>query len=182
MEAKEANEWIGIPEERFARYRHWKTPSGYLCGTYATAVFLAYYQDYIDKEILSEKLRRKNTTQNQPLVDMLQVMIQRHGLPTLPLQVGHGLSKFFDFYKLPYRARTTTFGGWHRAVKRIDQGKPVVIGLLKGLGSTYGNHWVVAYAYKETADGKRYLKVHDNWGNHHKVIPASWINGTISLP
>ncbi|TXW87191.1 hypothetical protein D4M61_30325, partial [Klebsiella pneumoniae] len=81
----------------------------------------------------------------------------------------------------PYRGRATVFGGWQRACKRIDQGKPVIVGLLKPLGSTYGNHWVVAYAYLETETG-RYLKVHDNWGNYNQVIPASWINGTVSLP
>ena len=34
---------------------------------------------------------------------------------------------------------------------------------LEAFRSTYGNHWVVAYAYLETETG-RYLKVHDNWG------------------
>jgi len=58
----------------------------------------------------------------------------------------------------------------------------VIIGILKPLGSTYGNHWVVAYAYAETASGERYFKVHDNWGNYKKVIPASWVNGTVTLP
>ena len=127
MEEREnIDTWQGIPEERFRRYKSWVTPSGYLCGTYAATVFLAYFD-------------------------------------------------------LPYRGRATVFGGWQRACKRIDQGKPVIVGLLKPLGSTYGNHWVVAYAYLETETG-RYLKVHDNWGNYNQVIPASWINGTVSLP
>lgn len=50
----------------------------------------------------------------------------------------------------------TMAGGWQRAVKRIDQGKPVVVGVLKVLGSTYGNHWVTAYAYMETGEGERF--------------------------
>lgn len=57
-----------------------------------------------------------------------------------------------------------------------------MIGILKVLGSTYGNHWVTAYAYFETETGERYYKLHDNWGDYHKVIPASWSNGTVSLP
>ncbi|KAF1300596.1 MULTISPECIES: hypothetical protein [Enterococcus] len=176
------NEWIGIPEERFSRYRRWMTPSGYLCGTYAAAVFLAYYQDYVDEKIIPANLRNKNAQTSKSLIDILHLLIQPHGLPTLPIQVGYGLSRYFDFYKLPYRARTTMLGGWHRATKRIDQGRPVILGLMRGLGSSYGNHWVVAYAYLETEDGQRFFKVHDNWGDHRKVIPAAWINGTISLP
>ena len=46
MEEREnIDTWQGIPEERFRRYKSWVTPSGYLCGTYAATVFLAYYQD-----------------------------------------------------------------------------------------------------------------------------------------
>ena len=93
----------------------------------------------------------------------MRLLIQPHGLPTIAWQVAHGLSRFFTHFDLPYRGRATVFGGWQRACKRIDQGKPVIVGLLKPLGSTYGNHWVVAYAYLETETG-RYLKVHDNWG------------------
>ena len=52
-------EWKGIAEERFRPYKQWVTPSGYLCGTYAAAVFLAYYQDYIDETIIPKAFRRK---------------------------------------------------------------------------------------------------------------------------
>jgi hypothetical protein len=97
-------------------------------------------------------------------------------------QVAHGLSEYFDYTDKKLRARMTMAGGWQRAVKRIDQGKPVIVGVLKVLGSTYGNHWVTAYAYMETSEGERFLKVHDNWGNYNKIIPAKWVNGTVSLP
>lgn len=33
-------------QKNVLRYKKWATPSGYLCGTYAAAVLLAYYQDY----------------------------------------------------------------------------------------------------------------------------------------
>lgn len=182
MEEREnIDTWQGIPEERFRRYKSWVTPSGYLCGTYAATVFLAYYQDYIDEQIIPKTVRRKNQLQPGALTDILRLLIQPHGLPTIAWQVAHGLSRFFTHFDLPYRGRATVFGGWQRACKRIDQGKPVIVGLLKPLGSTYGNHWVVAYAYLETETG-RYLKVHDNWRNYNQVIPASWINGTVSLP
>lgn len=175
-------EWKGIAEERFRPYNQWVTPSGYLCGTYAAAVFLAYYQDYIDETIIPKAFRRKKQRDLTVVTEMLRVLIQPHGLPTIAWQVSHGLTRFFDQFQLPYRGRATVVGGWHRACKRIDEGKPVIIGILKPLGSTYGNHWVVAYAYAETASGERYFKVHDNWGNYKKVIPASWVNGTVTLP
>ncbi|MHC5269615.1 hypothetical protein ACYSNO_10585 [Enterococcus sp. LJL98] len=174
--------WHGLPEERFKTYRHWITPKGYLCGTYASIVLLAYYQDFIDESLIPAFIRRKNSREVQPLASFLQLFIQRQGLPTVAWQVAHGLSRFFHYQQNPLRGRATMLGGWQRVVKRIDQGKPVIVGVNRLLGSTYGNHWLVAYAYLETPSGKRYLKVHDNWGNHAAVIPMRWVNGTVSLP
>ncbi|HIY58054.1 MAG TPA: C39 family peptidase [Candidatus Tetragenococcus pullicola] len=174
--------WIGISEDRFKNYQNWTTPSGYLCGTHAATVLLAYYQDFIDESLIPNYIRKKNSRQYQTLSHFLQAFIQPYDFPTTSFQVSHGLSKYFCLTKKPLRARMTMVGGWQRAVKRIDEGKPVIVGVLKILGSTYGNHWVTAYAYMETSNGQRYLKVHDNWGNYNKIIPAKWINGTVSLP
>ena len=35
------NQWIEL--ESFEIYRDWKTPRGFLCGTYASSVLLAYW-------------------------------------------------------------------------------------------------------------------------------------------
>ena len=96
MEEREnIDTWQGIREERFRRYKSWVTPSGYLCGTYAATVFLAYYQDYIDEQIIPKTVRRKNQLQPGALTDILRLLIQPHGLPTIAWQVAHGLSRFF---------------------------------------------------------------------------------------
>lgn len=87
-------EWKGIAEERFRPYKQWVTPSGYLCGTYAAAVFLAYYQDYIDETIIPKAFRRKKQRDLTVVTEMLRVLIQPHGLPTIAWQVSHGLTRF----------------------------------------------------------------------------------------
>lgn len=176
------NEWLGISESEFYPYRNITTKSGYLCGTSAATVFLCYYQDHLVKTIVPEHIRQNGSDPTKALQDLLRVIIQPFDFPTISLQVSHGLSRYFRLFKLPFRARQTPVGGLERVKKRLLQGKPVIVGLMKLKGSTYGNHWVVAYGYKKDETGKEWLKVHDNWGNYHKVIPASWINGTISLP
>lgn len=35
------DQWVEL--ESFERYREWKTPRGFLCGTYASSVLLAYW-------------------------------------------------------------------------------------------------------------------------------------------
>ncbi|GCF93523.1 hypothetical protein NRIC_14140 [Enterococcus florum] len=176
------NQWVSLPAERFKTYQHWKTPSGFLCGTYASSVLLAYYQDYIDEQILPVDVRRKGTSSNRTMIPQLKPYLQPIDAPTMPVQISFGLCRFFAHVNSPYRSRFTSVGAWQRAVKRISEGKPVMVGVLKVLGSTYGNHWVVAYGFYESAAGKRYYKIHDNWGNYQKIIPASWANGTISFP
>lgn len=175
-------QWIGLSADKFKAYKNWTTPENGLCGSYAALVLIAFYQDHIDSAIVPSFIRQKNSKNKENLVHYLRLFIQKRGFPTIAYQVAHGLSSYFSYFGLKYRARTTMVGSWQRVVKRINQGKPVIIGLNQLLGSNYGNHWVVAYAYKETAEGKRYVKVHDNWGNYQKIIPAKWINGTISLP
>ncbi|MEO1772580.1 hypothetical protein [Candidatus Enterococcus ferrettii] len=175
------NTWIELPEERFKTYRTWRTPSGFLCGTYASSVLLAYYQDYLDETILPTRLRKKGSADNQALIKAMQPVLQPIDFPTVPVQISFGLNRFLNQQKTHKRTRFTSTGAWHRATKRILEGKPVMIGVLRLLGSTYGNHWVVAYGFYEDSHGQRLYKVHDNWGNYNKIIPARWANGTISF-
>lgn len=174
------NQWIGLAESLFAPYQNWTTPQGYLCGTYAASLLVAYYQDHFDPAIIPAYIR-KPQGQEETLANFLRLFIQKRGLPTLAAQVSGGLERYFSYAKRPYHVRSTLLGGWQRAVKRIDGGQPLIVGLNGLSGSTYGNHWVVAYAYYENEKGQRFLKIHDNWGNYAKIIPAKWINGTISL-
>ena len=60
------NQWIEL--ESFEIYRDWKTPRGFLCGTYASSVLLAYWQDQLDADCLPNGLREKNSPQNEELV------------------------------------------------------------------------------------------------------------------
>lgn len=173
--------WQGLPEEAFQPYQSWINQEGSLCGTYAAAVLIAYYQDYRQELVLPSFVRKQSSQESDNLVHYLRLLIQPLGYSTITVQVSHGLSRFTHYFQQPLWARSTPYGGWSRTVKRIDQGKPVIVGLNKWLGSHYGNHWVVAYAYCVDETGERWLKVHDNWGNYRAIIPAKWVMGTISF-
>lgn len=173
------DQWVEL--NSFETYRTWKTPSGFLCGTYASSVLLAYWQDYLDRTCLPEEIRKPQQFESEALIKSLRPLVQPLDLPTVPLQIAVGLNRYFRHYQVPYRARLTTVGAWQRVTKRILVGEPVMIGLLKLFGSSYNNHWVVAHGFLETADGQRFFKIHDNWGSVDKIIPATWANGTISL-
>lgn len=174
-------QWHGISSERLIAYRKLTTPAGNLCGTYAATVALCYFQDYLEETIIPEKLRQKDQAVTAELINKLRQAIQKLGLPTVPLQVAHGLNRFFKETASHHRAHATSIGSWTRVTKRINRGYPVLVSILKMKGSSYGNHWVLAYAYGENQRGQRFYKVHDNWGEYAAVIPAAWANGTVSI-
>ena len=87
------NQWIEL--ESFDTYRNWKTPQGFLCGTYASSVLLAYWQDQLDADCLPKGLRAKNSRQNEQLIHALQPLLQPIDFPTVPLQISLGLNRFF---------------------------------------------------------------------------------------
>ncbi|MGX7106561.1 hypothetical protein ACWOBE_02055 [Hutsoniella sourekii] len=51
--------------------------------------------------------------------------------------------------------------------------RPVIVGSLKRLGSRYGNHWLLAYAYGYNHQGKLFYRVYDNHGSVRQMIAAS---------
>lgn len=89
------NCWVGLPEKRFLNYKNWITPSGYLCGTYAATVLLAYYQDFQNDRMIPPNLREKGSKDCEKLSEVLREMIQPLGLPTVPFQVSTGITSFF---------------------------------------------------------------------------------------
>ncbi|XBG85335.1 hypothetical protein V4S32_08330 [Enterococcus cecorum] len=97
---------------------------------------------------------QENTQQGQAsLVEILKLLVQPFGFPTLPIELSMGLNRFFRRYQMPYRAHSTTMVCLTRIKKRIDAGLPLIVGLSKKRGSSYGNHWVVCYGYLQNEDG-----------------------------
>lgn len=96
----ETARWIGLASEKFQPYQNWKTPNGFLCGTYASAVLLAYYQDNVAAHLLPPTVRVAHDPTADTLAPFLKPMIQRFGLPTVPVQVASGLNRFFRHYQV----------------------------------------------------------------------------------
>ncbi|EOT39908.1 hypothetical protein [Enterococcus columbae] len=174
--------WQGIDEKEFTRYQTWVNRQGNYCGSYAAAVLLAYYQDQHDPAIIPSYLRSVGSQQEQALVALLKLIIQPFGFPTLPIELSMGLNRYFRRFAPGFRVRQTSIGAWQRVKKRLATKQPLIVGLSKKKGSTYGNHWVVAYAYAMDEKGEYYIKAHDLWGNSAAIIPVKWLSGTVSFP
>ena len=81
---------------------------GNYCGTYCCAVLLIYFQKHFTPAILPDFLQ-ENTQQGQAsLVEILKLLVQPFGFPTLPIELSMGANRFFRRYQMPYRAHSTT--------------------------------------------------------------------------
>ncbi len=96
---------------------------------------------------------------------------------TIPTDIRVGITKWMGSQNIPMyvgEVESTLLGTSSIAKSRINNSKPILVGLLSILGSTYGDHWVTAYAYTDSL-----YKVTDNWGDYRKAINISWTIGAV---
>lgn len=177
---------LGIPSERMKKYAHWINQNG-TCGMMAAAVLLAYYQDYIDENIIPKHIREKDSTDVNKLYETLLKDISSFSPKgTIAYDVSLGINRFLRKQKTNqhFKARgslTPTFGITKTRLNQT-QPKPTIVGLNTYLNApkNYGNHWVLAYRTLEL-DNQKFYQVHDNHGRYNAIINVRWTIGVIRL-
>lgn len=159
-------DWNGLPENRFRKYRPWinREKPGQ-CGTYVSAVLL---DDYLRKEYNIKISKNNLLTGLKSVVDDL---MPYRG--TFYWDVIYGLNYMLEgisdvkakYHLIPDKAVVEILEG--------ENPRPVIVGTLGLLNSSYKNHWLVVYAYGYDEEGDLYFKGYDNHGRYRAVIPAS---------
>lgn len=175
----EPDSFIGVKEEQMKRYEKWITAENNLCGTYASVVLFSYLQD-TNQLVIPTVLRKKDSLEYMPLFKQVKKRVQPLAIPTVPIQIAYGWRRFFKSYYIQTKILCQSFGGQATLKELLKQKQPALLGILTIFGSSYGNHWVVPYSYREY-QGVTYYKIHDNWGNYRKIIPATLGNGVVSV-
>ncbi len=164
---KQDIEWHGISSSEMTFYRKYinRQLPGY-CGTYVSAALIHYMVHS----------QRQYQLSMPKLLSALKGVIDLR-LPyigTYARDLVMGLNKLLsdDEYQAHWQ--------YHRHRLIIDKLSepnplPVIVGTLSLLGSSYGNHWLLAYAFGYDARGKLYYKCYDNHGKIDAIIPASQI-------
>lgn len=158
-------QWQGLPTERFAKYRRWinREEPG-ICGSYVTAVLVhdRVFEDTgqnLDKDLLLGA--------SQELVDDNHL---HKG--TFIWNIYSGLDSLLG--PQGYRVRLGLFPEVH-VPKLMQAGYgPFVLGTAGLLGSPYGNHWLLAYAYRYNDQGDLEFRCYDNHGKSQAILPAKY--------
>lgn len=174
--------WTGISESNFMRFSGWINNDN-TCGSWSTAVMLAYYNDFIDDSILPDSIYKKNSaTSNPKLLHNLLVENTEKIYGTLPYDLAGGVNTVLAEYgNSSYVCNYSLFGTWDLVVDACSRRRPICVGLSSHSGNKYGNHWVTVYQYMENSSGKGYYKCVDNWGATAATIETSWTIGTAKL-
>ncbi len=190
QQPQDYDDWIGIDAQRFKPYQSWINRDG-TCGMLSATVLLAYYQDYIDTNIVHPRLREPFSKDPEKLYGVLLNYIKTLMIKgTNAADLAVGLNRYFRDYKvhdrLPYTFRArfkmlTTFGIM-KPLLEANIPKPAIIGLFRWLGSpkNYLNHWVVAYAYRQEL-GQTFYQIHDNHGRYKAIIDVRWTSSVVRL-
>lgn len=156
--------WRGIDEVRFRKYKNFvNRQSPGICGTYSAGVM-------VHDRVLQDTGIYLN---RQKLLDGMQQAVDDYHLHrgTFIWNIRNGLNLMLS--ETPYRAQVGFFTE-KKLPALIDQGfGPFVVGTLGVLGSTYGNHWVLVYAYTFDKKGNLYFRCYNNHGRHDSIIKAS---------
>lgn len=163
--------WIGIDEQEMRPYQSYvnrKNPG--ICGAYAAAVLT---------DIVAKKMGVGIPDVATLIGDYEPIIEQLLPYPgSYYWDVQRGLNRFWK--SAGVKSHFSLFS--ERVVcKLLNQQVPVIVGTSRLLGNSYGNHWVVVYAYAMDSHGKLWYKAYDNHGSIHAVIPAVQTLGAIWL-
>lgn len=158
-------EWVGISPKSMRQYRQYinKEKPGY-CGTY-TAAALLHFKVVQDRQL--------NLSMNE-LLDVLKPLVDGRYFyrGTYPWDLTKGLIDLIG--NETYQAK------WYLISNPVvveqlskQEPNPVIVGTTKFLGSRYGNHWLLVYAYGYNDQGQLFYKAYDNHGKINAVIAAS---------
>lgn len=188
-----------IPSSRMSRYASGKWinsnsnyptssgyPSGGICGTIASAGLLAYYDDYINDDYVPSSIRARNSSTPGTLITTLFNYIDKGKNGTKPSDLGTGINQWLQKYGYATYGHRAGFSllTFSTAKSKINQGRPVCVGLLSILGSpsNYGDHWTLAYQYiDDSGTTSDMYRIVDNHGSYTKTIYVSWTSGIVSF-
>ncbi len=175
--------WVGASESRFSRYNgtSWRNTSN-VCGPTAASIMMAYFDDYVGYDVIPDNVRKQNSSSPGSLITKM-IAETPFATSTIPSTVATGIRGFISKYSPNKYIKATSMSTnpFSTVKSNCISNRPVCVGLLSSFGSSYGNHWVTAYQYKETGVYVGYYKCIDNWGNYKKEITSSWAMGAVSL-
>lgn len=193
--ARVYNSWTGISASRFTRYdsgkwinssSNYPSSAGYpaagICGTIASAIMIAYIQDYINSDYVPSSIRTKDSEDPGKLITTLFTYIDKGKNGTVAIDLCGGINRYLTDYSYQSNCHRAGYGltTFSTAQSTIDNGFPVCIGMLTALGSDMGDHWVTAYQYidQDGTTSDRYRCVGNQQVNQYsKVIYVSWTAG-----
>ncbi|AMB93338.1 dihydrolipoamide dehydrogenase [Aerococcus sanguinicola] len=158
-------QWQGLPADRFAKYRSWinREEPG-ICGSYVTAAL-------VHDRVLADTGRALDPGR---LLGASQELVDDKHLHkgTFIWNIYSGLDSLLG--PQGYRVKVGLFSEVKVPDLMAAGYGPFIVGTAGLLGSPYGNHWLLAYAYRYNDQGDLEFRCYDNHGQSQAVLPAKY--------
>lgn len=168
----------GISESRMQTYNWINRDNN--CGPISAAILIAYYDDYINNQLVPDSIRPRNSSSGTALINAM-TRSTTSPTATMPIHVATGLNTFMNNYSstTSYMATSNNFSTWGQVKKNCEASLPICVGMINA--PSYGNHWVTVYQIRENGENKGFYKCVDNWGDYKKEIETRWTIGYARL-
>lgn len=143
-------------------------PNG-ICGSTATAMFLMYYDNYINGEYVSSSLQ---TSIGVTLIKALVPYIDGSIPGSMPSELKSGLQVYIKDRLISHTIVCVSYSS-SIFKSRIDANRPIIVDL--NSDPTYGEHWVTANGYYMASSSIGYIIVNDGWGSTNVYINPGYI-------
>lgn len=151
-------------------------PNG-ICGATAAAIFLMYYDDYVNESYVPTSYESSGT--GKTTVNYISPYINNGNPGSTYNDMINGINKYL---KARGFGQTATKLIKTSVQTPITSNRPVIVGLTGH--PTYGEHWVVGYGYSRYVEGTEtiyMIVVSDGWGNTGKYINRNYSDGGIKI-
>ena len=138
--------------------------SGNNCGSIASAICMSFYRDYVNLHYVDNYHTGKDA--------LIALMQQYVGVgETNYDDLVNGLNWYFKVRGIANSAVKTNGFIFSTVRNKISANRPVIVRTTKP--STYGEHWIIAHGYFESAVDGNYIIVNDGWGSNNVWIESN---------
>ena len=146
------------------------------CGPIACAIFLKYYDDHINSNILNAV---HNTSSGTALMNYFQNLIDVNEDGCSYVDVVNGLNYHMSNRGLTtYNATSAIDCAFSLYKTTVERNRPTIVGVTGH--AVYGEHWVVGYGYF-ISNPATYVIVNDGWGSNGIRINYNFTDGMVYL-
>lgn len=137
------------------------------CGSIASAIVMKYYDTYINGNYVLSSYQNQNA-----LISLMQQYVGAGG--TGYSNLVNGLNRYMSSRGVGNSCARTNGFNFGMVARSINMKRPAIVGTVNH--STFGDHWIIAHGYFQSAVNGNYVIVNNGWGQNNVWVRENYTN------